>query len=187
MKKTKILVGAMALSMVIPMMSINSFAATGSATTPVTYDSSNEIPDPDNPINPEWAVVVPAAINFSDTNGGRNVKTDVSIITKNGATELPGGASTPDNYVEVTLKSDNAYTLYASTQGVDDMTYEVKYAGTPAVTLDSTNPDAKTGVVIGQLSDTTQSIAGLATLKGAAKISGSHTDQLTYTVELKTN
>lgn len=174
MKKTsKILVGALTMALALPMMAIGANAATESGTTPVTYDTSYNIPDPDNPAIPEWAVVIPKVIVFTDDVNGREVDANVTLVAKNGVA-LPTG----NDVIEVKLKSTNGFNLK---YGAENLPYSVTYSADTIIGSLSTT----TGVVettIGKLQNGNVTITSKAKLAGNATVSGSHEDTLTYTV-----
>jgi len=163
-KLNKILAGTLAVALSVPVMTMPVFAAAGTGTTPVSYDNRNMIPDPDNPADPQWAVLVPSAIKFTDEQ--KTVDTTIELTGMNGK-PLAAGLS-----VDVTVASTNGYTL----NNEDDsqkLAYELYAEGTLVTDTVAT------------LTDTNTKKPGNAVLKGTATSLGSYTDTLTYTAEKK--
>ena len=165
MKKiNKLLATALAVTMAVPMFSMSvSAAGSETGTTNVSYDNTYGIPDPDNPTDPGWAVTIPSSIHFTDSNNVVNV--DVELVSIN-------SGSLPTGPVAVTVASANGYQLQM-TGATDPVPYVVSYAGTSMSTANTT---------VGNLSSTSTTITGTATLQGTAAITGVHIDVLTYTI-----
>lgn len=161
--KRRILSGILVAAMATAMLGTTVFAETGTATTDVSYNNTNQITDPDNPEDPQWAVEVPSSIVFTD-----DVK-EVDATVKLVATD--GGSIEGVSNVSVTVASDNEYELELA-GGADPVDYTLTYSG----------QDANSGTV-GTLSTETNTISGKAVMTGTATQSGNHTDTLTYTVD----
>ena len=161
--KRRILSGILVAAMATAMLGTTVFAETGTATTDVSYNNTNQITDPDNPEDPQWAVEVPSSIVFTD-----DVK-EVDATVKLVATD--GGSISGVSNVEVTVASANTYKLELS-GGADPVDYTLTYSG----------QTANNGTV-GSLSESTATISGKAVMTGTAKQAGDHTDTLTYTVD----
>ena len=175
----KLMAGAMALSMMMPMFAAPVFAkdapqdnnTPGTGQTQVTYDNANDTPDPDNVDNPQWAVEIPSSINFTDDN--KKIDADVKLKLVNGATS----AAYPTS-VEVSIKSAGGYKLTLA-DTTDPVAYVMQY-GTVKGTL-KTVTDAS----IGTLKPTSQeTLFGQGVLKGTATKTGNHLDTLTYTLNV---
>lgn len=167
--KKKMLTMAAALMAATAMTGVSSaFAAEGTKDVPVTYDNRNIIPDPDNPDNAEWGVVVPTAIVFTETVKERDA--DVELVGMNGhtITEL-----SDDFAATVKVKSKNGMLLQL-TDGSDQVSYTLDYEGTGVT--------GKTDVDIASLTKADALKTGKAKLAGEATKLGDHTDTLTYTV-----
>jgi len=164
-KLNKILAGTLAVALSVPVMTMPVFAAAGTGTTPVSYDNRNMIPDPDNPADPQWAVLVPSAIKFTDEQ--KTVDTTIELTGMNGK-PLAAGLS-----VDVTVASTNGYTLN-NNDGSQKLAYELYSEGT-LVTADADT--------VAKLSAADTKRPGNAVLKGTATSLGSYTDTLTYSAE----
>lgn len=170
MKKSKILLGALAFSMLGMMAPIN--AASGVGDTDVSYTSDSNIPDPDNPTDPHWAVSIPSSIVF--TSSTKTADATVELKAMNGY-DLPSTGT-----ITVSVVSKNSYGLYAAGADKDIMPYSLKYGSTKMTSTTKT---------VGELiAAADNKIAGTAELSGTAvaKVKGSHSDTLTYTIETAT-
>lgn len=182
MKKVKsLLTLAVSFAMIAP-----SFASIGAwtdtqpgPTTPVAYDNSSNIPDPDNPTNPAWTVQVPSSITFTDN--AKKVAANVSMQTVNDGTM-------PTYDVEVMVASTNGYKLQLGTTNAKTLDYDLQYQKTDG-SLQSikalSGTDFKTAATIGkfpQNSTSGKTIEGYAILTGTATETGRYSDQLTYTL-----
>lgn len=177
MKTNKIIAGIAALALAAPMFTSSVFAAwdgaavnAGTGTT-VSYDNSTNIPDPDHPGNPQWAVKVPSSIKFTDAN--KKVDATVSIESINGGTM-------PSYPLYVSVKSSNGYKLNL-TGNKDPLDYDLQYGGK------SVKAEANKAVDLGTFTANTadkSKIIGTATLSStqSATETGSHTDTLTYMI-----
>lgn len=136
----------------------------GSKSVPVTYDSSTSIPDPDNPTNPTYQVVIPSAITFTEVN--KPVDASVSIKDGQDKSKPYVGSDT----VKVSVSSQNNYKVTMNGSN-DDLNYNLSYGA-------HTNDGS-----IGNLTQNNAEIKGQAVLKDPATKVGNHTDTLTYTVQ----
>lgn len=173
MEKTKLLKGALALVLMgMVAAPTQAFASsTGSGIAEVSYNNDGTIPDPENPSDPKWVVKIPTAIVF--TNSQKSVSADVKL-------EGTGGNSVPtDKEIAITVTSKNNYALNAAGVDKDPMAYGLTYANTlMSATVNE----------VGTLDGTTTEIKGTAVLNSnaVAKVAGSHTDILTYSVAVTT-
>ena len=161
--KRRILSGILVAAMATAMLGTTVLAETGTATTDVSYNNTNQIPDPDNPEDADWAVEVPSSIVFTD-----DVK-EVDATVRLVATE--GGSIEGVSNIDVTVVSDNGYELQLS-GGADPVAYTLTY--------DQQTANSET---VGTLSTENNTISGKAVMTGTATQSGNHTDTLTYTVD----
>lgn len=174
MKKIKsVLLSAAALTLVAPLFAVSANAADWpvNGSTPVTYDNSNSIPDPDNPGNPQYSLNIPSSIVFTDT--AKSVKADVTL--KKATTDV---GAYPAFGIDVTVASTNAFKLK---MGNDELDYALVYDGKSMNATDNTVGSFAANLT----SDTT--IQGTANLIGTATKTGTYTDTLTYTFTKKTN
>ena len=66
-KMNKLAVGFMAMALAAPMFTVGvNAASTSTGTANVSYNNTNEVPDPDHPDNPQWAVTIPSSVVFTD-------------------------------------------------------------------------------------------------------------------------
>lgn len=167
MNKKRILATVMAMGMLVQTTGVTALAASGSETTPVTYDNTSTVPDPDNPDSPQWAVTIPSAIAFSDDN--KTIDASVELIAKNGATTLPN--------VNVTVSSQKGYKLENATG--DEVSYALKYGNKTMTNADT---------AVATLTQGAAKSIGTATLGADASSSkrGTYEDTLTYSVEKAT-
>lgn len=169
MKKllTGITAAALTFGAIAPSMSV--FAAEkGEKNVPVTYDNRNIIPDPDNPNDAAWGVVVPTAIAFTDTK--TEVAANVELVGMNGhvISELGDKFS-----VNVKVKSANGMKLVYDT---DSLGYTLAYGDVDVI--------GTTDVPVADLTVAAPEKVGKATFNGdKAKKLGNHTDTLTYTIQ----
>lgn len=165
MNKYKIVAGALVAAMLVGVVPVQ--AATGVGETNVSYSNDNNIPDPDNPNDPHWAVAIPSSITFTDKN--RSADATVELKSMNGY-DLPTGGT-----ITVKVTSTNSYGLHAVGADKDIMPYTLSY-GANRMTA-STN-------TVGDLVATNK-IEGTAVLdaNATAKVKGSHTDTLEYSIE----
>ena len=161
MKAKKVIALAMVMTMGLSMSTLGGSAAEGTGTTEVSYNNQNEIPDPENPADPEWVVTIPSSIVFTDTN--KELDASVELVEK---TALPAGD------VTVTVKSGNNYHLQLGS-GDDAVSYSLTYDGKLMT---------DTNIEVAVLNSSSRKKAGKAILTGNATKAGLHTDTLTYTV-----
>ena len=162
MKLKKIYMSALAMGLMIPALSMNVVASEGTGETPVSYDNRNYIPDPDNPIDPQWAVTIPSTINFTDDN--KKIDASVKLVEQN-------GGSLPTGNVTVTVESSNNYKLK---NGSDEVSYRLEYGSKTM-----TNTDKEVAV----LASANPAESGFAILgNDKAPSRGSYEDTLTYTI-----
>lgn len=169
MKKSKVLTGTLAFALMgMVITPIDTFAASGSGSgiTDVSYNNDGTIPDPENPTDPEWTVKIPTAIVFTNTKKTADANVEINATAGN---TLPTTGE-----INVTVKSQNNYVLTATGTTPDPMAYSLVYGG---------NTMSQTMTTVGDLVQT-NTILGEAKLNpsAVAKVSGSHTDLLTYTV-----
>lgn len=167
--KRRILSGILVAAMATAMLGTTVLAETGTATTDVSYNNTNQIPDPDNPEDADWAVEVPSSIVFTDTV--KEVDATVKLVAIDNA-----DISDVKN-VQVTVESEisdseDPYTL-TLTGGADPVEYTLKYE----------NQGANSGIVGTLAGNGATSISGTAVMTGTATAAGNHTDTLTYTVD----
>ena len=162
--KRRILSGILVAAMATAMFATTAFAMEDNqAETKVSYNNTNQIPDPDDPEDPQWAVEVPSSIVFTD-----DIK-EVDATVKLVATE--GGSISGVSGVNVAVASAHKYKLELA-GGADPVEYTLTYSG----------QTANSGTV-GTLAETTaEEISGKAVMTGTATQAGDHTDTLTYTV-----
>lgn len=162
MKAKKLLVSVLTAGMVITATTGNVMAADQTGITSVTYDNRNNVPDPENPDTPQWAVTIPSAVTFTDDN--KIIDASVELMAKN-------GGSLPITDVTVTVASANNYKLK---NGGDELGYKLIYADT---TMTDVNTEAA------KLKESNTKQEGKAVLGGdMASVRGSYTDTLTYTI-----
>ena len=152
MKAKKVIALAMVMTMGLSMSTLGVSAAEGTGTTEVSYNNQNEIPDPENPADPEWVVTIPSSIVFTDTN--KELDASVELVEK---TALPAG---------------NNYHLQLGS-GDDAVSYSLTYDGKLMT---------DTNIEVAVLNSSSRKKAGKAILTGNATKAGLHTDTLTYTV-----
>lgn len=163
MNKKKILLGTLLLGTMMTTSFGTVLAAPGTGETPVAYDNRNDIPDPENPDTPEWAVTIPSAITFTDDN--KVIDASVELVAKGSSTTLP----TDD--ISVTVESLNNYKLK---NGADEISYKLKYGGTEM---------SDTVTAVATLNDTAPTKSGQAILGSeSASARGTYSDTLTYTI-----
>lgn len=175
MKTNKVIAGIAAFALAAPMFTSSVFAAwpAEAGGTTVSYDNSSNIPDPDNPSNPQWAVKVPSSVTFTDTSK----KVDASVSIEN----INGGAY-PAYLIHVGVKSAHGYKLEYDADSLDyDLQYEKD--GVMTSVKASTNTVKEIGSFQANLTNI-QTIKGNAILSStqAATKTGSHTDTLTYSI-----
>ena len=154
---------ALAMGLMIPALSMNVVASEGTGETPVSYDNRNYIPDPDNPIDPQWAVTIPSTINFTDDN--KKIDATVELVSKN-------GGSLPTSDVMVSVKSKNEYELI--NKDGEKVSYQLAYG-------DKVMTSSNTEVAILNSGNTMEK--GYAILgNDKAPSRGSYDDTLTYTI-----
>lgn len=172
MKTKKLLLALPVMALFVGAMgTMPAFAAETEKTTPVAYDNTQTIPDPDDPTAPTWGVSVPTQIVFTDTQ--RSVGVDVKLVSiPTGGTGVNDGVGT--NVVSIKAKSANGYKVQLA-DGTDQMTYTMQYGATTAT---GTN----TYVEIASLTAAAAIKAGTATLSGTATQAGMHTDTVTYQI-----
>lgn len=166
MKAKKLFSGALAVAMVGTMVATPVFAKEKSDTTPVSYNNVKQIPDPENPDNPDWAVTIPSSITFTDDI--KEVDASVELVSVNNA------SITGVSDVKVSVRSQNGYKLELAGKA-DPVAYTLQYDSVLSGSSDTE---------IASLSGTPGSTKkeGTAKLVGTATQSGDHTDVLTYTV-----
>lgn len=165
MKAKKILFAALMVGTLLPASIGSVFATEKEGTTPVTYDNRNYIPDPDNPVNPGWAVTIPSSINFTDDN--KIIDTSVELVSINGGT-------IPTENVTVTVTSENDYQLKKNPGDDAGLSYKLTYG-------DKIMSDSQKSVAV--LNDSVTMQSGTAVLgNDKAPTRGQYTDTLTYTV-----
>lgn len=160
--RVKKIIPVLAIGIIIPGLTGNIIAVTDTGTTPVTYDNRNEIPDPDSPITPEWAVTIPSTVSFSDDR--KVIDTSVELISKNGGV-------LPTEDVSVTVASTNNYKLKMGSEAVS---YKLIYTDTM---------DNEGMTTVAKLNKENVKQEGKAVLgKDKASKLGEYTDTLTYSV-----
>ncbi|MGN0348994.1 MAG: hypothetical protein ACI4DR_05615 [Roseburia sp.] len=164
------LVGALALTLALSGSALQVAAADRETTVPVSYSNTKDIPDPENPDNPDWVVRVPSSIEFTETR--REVDASVELIEKT-ATGLQTGKT-----VTVSVKSNNSYKLMNDDQSAS-YDYTLSYTNT-----NSGNPlSGGDYAVIGTFTsiDKVKKEGRAKFDKNVTKV-GSYTDTLTYKV-----
>lgn len=140
--------------------------------TDVAYDNRNAIPDPDNPTNPAWTLLVPSGITFRD---------DERVFKANVAIESVNEGNMPNYPVEVQVKSKNGYKLI---QGSEKLDYDLQYQiggtwhsmytnGTKFAILGTFDANSPSGTTI----------KGKAILSGIATQTGKYFDTLLFSAK----
>ena len=153
-------------------MSTQAFAEETTKNIRVFYYNAKNIIDPDNPLNPEYVISVPAELNFTEEE--RRIDATVSM------NDLKGRRYSGEKKAKVTVKSKRNYALEHTDnfQRIDYtlVKYDSKNNGT---ILTNTKPDVgvfdKTNTLVSG-----EAVLGVATI--AKKNIGTYTDVLTYTV-----
>lgn len=177
MKNKRILATATAMAAALALGAlvnpIETLAATKDETVNVTYDNTNVVVDPDHPNTAQWGVSVQTAITFLDSAKTRSA--DVALVGVNGH-DL---ADLADSLiVEVKVASAKGMKLELDGTEKDPVNYTLQYG--------QTNVTGTTQTSIAELTKTSHTKAGTATLTGAAKVKGTHKDILTYNIGVKT-
>lgn len=138
----------------------------------IFYSNAKNIIDPDNPLNPEYVISVPAELNFTEEE--RRIDATVSM------NDLKGRRYSGEKKAKVTVKSKRNYAL-EHTDNFQRIDYTlVKYnSENKGTILTNTKPDIgildKTNTVV-----TGEAVLGVSTI--AKKNIGTYADVLTYTV-----
>ena len=116
--KKRILSGILVAAMATTMFATTVFAAEGTGETLVVYNNANEIPAPGHEDDPDWAVVIPNKIEFTDEVN--EIDTTVKLVPKYGHT-LEGVAN-----VDVKVSSAHSYQMQLQ-GGSDPVSYDLTY------------------------------------------------------------
>lgn len=162
MKTKKLLIATLAISMTLIVVASPVKGVNNTGETALTYDSRNHIPDPDHPEQPKWAVVIPSAIYFTDSD--KVVDVGVELVDKN-------SGLVPDTEVTVEVTSANGYKLK---NGTDEISYALVYGTT---TMSGTKSEVAK-LKLGSEKKEGQAILG----NDKASSDGTYTDILEYTV-----
>ncbi|MDD6057690.1 MAG: hypothetical protein PUB98_05465 [Clostridiales bacterium] len=162
------LVGALALTLALSGSALQVAAADQETTVPVSYSNTKDIPDPDNPDNPTFAVRVPSKIVFTDVN--RTIDASVEYV------EQAGGVQQGIT-VNVAVKSANGYKLQG---GGEEFPYTLTYMDKPTLS----GKDSYTEIWSFDKASvaTNPKKAGTAEFNQTVTKIGSYTDTLTYKV-----
>ena len=172
-----LLAGACAAAMAVG-SAVPAFAADKTATTNVTYSSSQQIPGTNG-----WGFEIPTAIPFG---ADKAITVDASVNLYN---TVPGGSiqQIPDSQFPTTgaklfLESQNGFELNTATSD-DAVAYEIGFTGTGVTTVKFDKAIGKTKTEVGTFTKTNNSAKGVATRTGDAAKSGSHTDVLIFSYD----
>lgn len=171
MKSKKLLLALPALALMLGVLTTPTFAATQEGTTPVIFENTQDITDPDNPDGSTWAVRIPRQLTLTR---GATTSANIQLIVGDNA---PAGSSLTSllgtKKVPVGVKSVNGYLVQNSTSSAD---YSLSY-GNVGQTLAGTAEQE-----IAQLSAAAPEKIGTAFIVGTPTAVGTHTDTLTYVV-----
>lgn len=148
--------------------------------TIVSYDGSEDIPDPDHPFDPYYVVSTPGNVTFTDSNKVFNGEVEMLAVDEDGNTSPYQG----DGEADVLVKSNGQFNL-ALTDGSDQVTYDYLYA---SVAGDSATIDSKADNTQNDFQKLFSINKNNAKYKvrykmtGEASKKGAHTDTLTYRV-----
>lgn len=149
-------------------------AAPSNATTPVTYDNRQVLPDG----NGQYGMIIPTSISFTDDKQTADATVEITGI--NGY-DLDRDWTALD--VTAKVASTNSYKLK---DGSNEVTYEVKMTNNNAQ-FGADNTEQEIAKHFGVGGDTVKKEKGIATLTGKATVKGQYKDTLTYKFIENTN
>lgn len=157
--------------------SLTAFAAEGdkqSADTMVTYRNTKDIPDPDNPSDPDYVVSVPGNITFTDEH--QQYDKDLHMYMPDGLKDYTGVKN-----ADISVKSKNGFKLKNVKDEKDTVDYKMiklgAKEGDKAVELKGTEDNA-----LGKMNKTDLNMKLRYKLAGQAQSTSVYQDTVTYTV-----
>lgn len=155
-------------------------AETQDKDTIVSYDSSEDIPDPDHPFDPYYVVSTPGNVTFTDSNKVFNGEVEMLAVDEDGNTSPYAG----DGVADISVKSNGQFNL-ALTDGSDQVTYDYMFASNAgdAASIDKKADNTQTDFQkLFSIDKDNAKYKVRYKMTGKATKKGAHTDTLTYRV-----